>query len=226
REGEIIGIVGKNALGKSLFVKLLAGEEKPDEGESGQFTVSYKPQYIKPEEGRTVFSLFSGEDIDPLIAEKAKRELSLAKLMDKELTKLSGGELQRVSIAHALSRKADIYLFDEPTAFMDIEQRLRFAELLRHAINETEKSAFVVDHDIVFLDAIANRLMVFEGESSVRGHACAPAEKREGMNAFLRLAGITMRRDKDSKRPRINKPGSVLDREQREQNEYYYSSND
>lgn len=224
REGEIIGIVGKNALGKSLFVKLLAGEEKPDEGESGQFTISYKPQYIKPEEDKLVLSLFTEKGIDPLIAEKAKRELSLMKLMDKELTKLSGGELQRVSIAHALAKKADIYLFDEPTAFLDIEQRLRFSALLRQVINETEKSAFVVDHDIVFIDAIANRLMVFEGESSVNGHAGAPAEKRDGMNAFLHLAGITMRRDKDSKRPRINKPESVLDREQKEKNEYYYAA--
>ncbi len=224
REGEIIGIVGKNALGKSLFVKLLAGEEKPDEGESGEFTVSYKPQYIQPEKDTLVLSLFTGEEIDQVVAEKAKRELSLMKLMDKELSKLSGGELQRVSIAHALSRKADIYLFDEPTAFLDIEQRLRFSDLLRHVISETDKSAFVVDHDIVFVDAIANRLMVFEGESSVQGHASTPMEKREGMNSFLHIAGITMRRDKDSRRPRINKPGSVLDREQKEKNEYYYSA--
>jgi len=107
-----------------------------------------------------------------------------------------------------------------------VEQRLRFSDLLRRTIAETEKCAFVVDHDVVFVDSIAHRLMVFEGESSVHGHASSPMSKTDGMNAFLKLAGITMRRDKDSKRPRINKPDSVLDREQREKNEYYYSSKD
>jgi ATP-binding cassette subfamily E protein 1 len=226
RKGEIIGIVGKNALGKSLFVKLLAGAEEPDKGEPLDLKVSYKPQYIQPKKGTTVFQLFSSKGMDAQVAENAKRELSLHKLMEKELEHLSGGELQRVSIAYALSQKADIYLFDEPTAFMDIEQRLCFSDLLRRTISESEKCAFVVDHDVVFADSISHRLMVFDGESSVRGHASAPLAKKEGMNSFLKMAGITMRRDKDSKRPRINKPESVLDREQRERNEYYYSSRD
>ena len=227
KSGEIVGIVGKNALGKSLFVKLLAGLEKPDEGEpESTFKISYKPQYIKPEPDTTVFQLFISDDIDKQIAEVAKRELMLNKLMEKELDHLSGGELQRVSIAHALAQKADLYLFDEPTAFLDVEQRLRFSDLLRRTITETEKCAFVVDHDVVFVDSIAHRLMVFDGESSVHGHASTPMGKMKGMNEFLKMAGITMRRDKDSKRPRINKPHSVLDREQREKNEYYYSSKD
>jgi ATP-binding cassette subfamily E protein 1 len=89
-------------------------------------------------------------------------------------------------------------------------------------ITESEKAAFVVDHDIVFIDAIANRLVVFDGESSVKGHASAPLNKRDGMNGFLKVAGVTMRRDKDSNRPRINKPGSQLDTEQRAAGEYFY----
>jgi ATP-binding cassette subfamily E protein 1 len=141
--------------------------------------------------------------------------------MEKPLTSLSGGELQRASIAYALSQQAELYLFDEPTAFLDVEQRLRFSSLLRSVIGESEKSAFVVDHDVVFMDSIANRLIVFEGESSVMGNASSPYNKIEGMNAFLSSAGITMRRDKDSMRPRINKPESVLDREQRASNDFY-----
>jgi len=222
RKGEILGLVGKNALGKSLFVKMLAGVEKPDEGEALGFRISYKPQYISAEDVM-VNEIFASKDINPLILEECKRRLKLTSFMEKKLTELSGGELQRVAIALALSRDADIYLFDEPTAFLDIEQRFEFASLLRKVISESEKSAFVVDHDIVFIDAIANRLLVFEGKSSVEGHASAPHSKREGMNAFLHMAGITMRRDKDTKRPRINKPESVLDREQKENNEYYYT---
>jgi ATP-binding cassette subfamily E protein 1 len=94
--------------------------------------------------------------------------------------------------------------------------------LLRRAISESEKSAFVVDHDVIFIDAIANRLLVFEGESSVKGHASKPLNKKDGMNSFLEVAGITMRRDKDSGRPRINKPDSQLDTQQRESGDYFY----
>ncbi len=226
REGEIVGIVGKNAVGKTTFIKLLAGVEDPDEGTGlPSLKISYKPQYIEPKDGVTVEEMFSSSEIDSFISEKARRELGIIKLMEKPLTSLSGGELQRVSIAYALSQKADIFLFDEPTAFLDIEQRLRFSDLLRAIIGESEKSAFVVDHDVVFMDSIANRLIVFDGESSVHGHASSPYNKIEGMNAFLSMANITMRRDKDSKRPRINKPESVLDREQRSSGNFYSREN-
>ncbi len=226
REGEIVGIVGKNAVGKTTFIKLLAGVENPDEGHGlPELKISYKPQYIEPQEGITVDEMFSSENMDPFISEKARRELGIIKLMEKPLTSLSGGELQRVSIAYALSQRADIFLFDEPTAFLDIEQRLRFSDLLRSVIGESEKSAFVVDHDVVFIDSIANRLIVFDGQSSVRGHASSPYDKIDGMNAFLSMANITMRRDKDSKRPRINKPDSVLDREQRSSENFYAREN-
>lgn len=222
RKGEIIGMVGKNALGKSLFVKMLAGIEPPDSGEPLKLRISYKPQYISAEEV-TVQTILGSSNLNMKTLQEAQRRLKLMPLMEKKLTELSGGELQRVALALALSRKADVYLFDEPTAFLDIEQRLEFARLVRNVITESEKCAFVVDHDVVFIDSIANRLMVFDGQSSKKGHASAPLPKREGMNGFLKMAGITMRRDKDTHRPRINKPGSALDSEQKAKGEYYYS---
>jgi len=221
KKGEILGLVGKNALGKSLFVKMLAGVEQADNGERLGLKISYKPQYITAEPV-VVSTLFSGKDINMGVLEDCKRKLNISMLMDKELTQLSGGELQRVALTLALSQDADAYLFDEPSAFLDIEQRFEFASLLRRVISESEKCAFVVDHDIVFIDAIANRLVVFDGKSSVHGHASAPLNKRSGMNGFLKVAGITMRRDKDSSRPRINKPGSQLDSEQKAAGEYFY----
>lgn len=223
KKGEILGLVGKNALGKSLFVKMLAGVEKPSSGELPKLKVSYKPQYITPED-KTVQELLDSKKLDSSRLQECRRRLKLDQLMEKKLTQLSGGELQRVACSVALCQDANIYLFDEPSAFLDIEQRFEFASLLRKVISESEKSAFVVDHDIVFIDAIANRLIVFDGESSIIGEASKPLNKRDGMNAFLKKVGITMRRDKDTSRPRINKPGSSLDTEQREKGDYYYSS--
>ncbi len=222
REGEIIGIVGKNALGKSTFVKMLAGVEKPDEGEGGRFRISYKPQYIHTEEEFTVEQLFGSKNSDPLIIEECKKKLDVKRIMLKQLSELSVGELQRVAITLALSAEADLYLLDEPSAFLDIEQRLNLSNLLRTIFQDSNKSAFVVDHDIVFIDTVSSRLIVFEGEQSINGHASAPMNKQEGMNAFLKIVDVTMRRDKDSNRPRINKPKSVLDREQKQSGEFYY----
>ncbi|MBU0591521.1 ribosome biogenesis/translation initiation ATPase RLI [Candidatus Micrarchaeota archaeon] len=219
KKGEILGLVGKNALGKSLFVKFLCGVETPDKGEKIALKVSYKPQYITAEDMLVSEYL---EKSGGSIFEECKRKLQISGFMEKKMTELSGGELQRVALTKAITANADIYLFDEPSAFLDIEQRFEFASLLRKVISESDKSAFVVDHDIVFVDAIANRLIVFDGESSVKGHASAPLNKRNGMNGFLKVAGITMRRDKDNGRPRINKPGSQLDTEQRDAGEYFY----
>lgn len=223
RDGEVIGILGENAIGKSVFMRMIAGMEKPDNTDSlSSLKISYKPQYVKAEENTEVRELFMAQGIDLVFLEMAKRKLSLAPLMEKKLTELSGGELQRVSCAYALCRESDIYLFDEPSAFLDIEQRLEFADLLQKLITASKKCAFVIDHDLVLLDAISSRMMMFSGTPGKEGHATAPSGKREGMNAFLKNAGITLRRDRDSLRPRINKPDSALDREQKAAGEHYY----
>ncbi len=223
QQGEIIGIVGKNALGKSLFMKMLVGLERSDEGEAKiKQKLSYKPQYLEELADKNVLVKDFIKPELPSVYEECKRRLSINKLMEKKMSELSGGELQRVALTAALAKDADIYLFDEPSAFLDIEQRFEFASLLRRAINESEKCAFVIDHDIVFIDAISNRLVVFDGQSSLKGHALAPLAKRDGMNMFLKTTSITMRRDKDTHRPRINKPNSALDREQKEAGRYYY----
>ncbi|MEM4634235.1 MAG: ribosome biogenesis/translation initiation ATPase RLI [Candidatus Anstonellaceae archaeon] len=223
-EGEIVGILGENAIGKSSFMKIIAGLEKPDGIEAlSLLRLSYKPQHVKPDGDMEVRELFASSNLDAFLLEQSKRKLSINSLMDKKVSSLSGGEMQRVAIALAICKDADLYLLDEPSAFLDIEQRLGFASLLHSAIAGSKKCAFVIDHDLVLLDAVSSRMMVFDGKPGKFGKAGPPSEKREGMNEFLRLVGITLRRDKDSKRPRINKPDSVLDREQKASGEYYYS---
>jgi ATP-binding cassette subfamily E protein 1 len=148
--------------------------------------------------------------------------MGLEPLMDQALTELSGGELQRVAITACLSRSADLYLLDEPSAHLDVEQRMLAAKVMRRFAESSEKTVLVVDHDIYLIDLLAERLMVFEGTPGELGIAHTPLEMREGMNAFLKAINITFRRDEETKRPRVNKPESRLDRTQKEQGEYYY----
>jgi ATP-binding cassette subfamily E protein 1 len=134
--------------------------------------------------------------------------------------------MQRVAIAECLSNKADLYLFDEPSAFLDVEMRLQVAQLLRKSVEELKKAAFVVEHDIITQDFIADSILVFEGTPGFNGYALAPRNLRDGFNLFLEMMGITFRRDTITKRPRVNKLGSNKDEYQKRIKEYYYISND
>ncbi len=227
RKGEVVGAVGPNATGKTTFVKVLAGEIAPSSGEvTGEATVSYKPQYIKPEFEGTVRDMLRtslGKDFEAgFFQAEVAHPLSLKYLMDKDVDTLSGGELQRVAIAECLGRQADIYLIDEPSAYLDSSQRMTTSKTIRRVIEKLGKSAVVVDHDVYMIDLISDSLMVFSGVASSKGQADGPMDMREGMNRFLKDVDITFRRDQDTSRPRINKKDSRLDREQKNRGEYYY----
>lgn len=228
REGEIIGIVGPNAIGKTTFVKMLAGAIKPTEGEiEYDIKVSYKPQYISPEFSGTVRDLFERKSQQLFTSSFLKAEIfepfHLKYLLDKKLENLSGGELQRVSIANCLVQDADIFLIDEPSAYLDSEQRMVTSRAIRSVIEKSGKSAMIVDHDVYFIDMVSDALIVFDGEPGKKGRGQGPFSLHEGMNRFLKDVDITFRRDEESHRPRVNKPSSFMDRKQRREGEYYYS---
>ena len=226
RRGEVTGIVGPNATGKTTFSKILAGLIKPDVGSIDlDLKISYKPQYIKGEQEirvdqflRSITDRFDSSYYKTEI----NRPLQLERLLDQNIADLSGGELQRVAIAACLSRDVDIYILDEPSAHLDVEQRALATRMIRRFAENNDVSVLVVDHDIYMIDLLSDCLIVFEGEPGVRGNALGPFEMREGMNCFLKKEGITFRRDEESNRPRVNKLGSKLDREQKSKGEYYY----
>ena len=225
-QGEVIGILGPNGIGKTTFIKLLAGIEESDEEYKLEFkSVSYKPQYPEPRDilvekalrdaagSKFDSELYWGELIKPL---------GLERLFDRNMSELSGGELQKASIAEALSRDAEIYLLDEPSAYLDVEERYLIAKVLKRITKDKMAYTFLVDHDLMVLDFASSRLMVFTGDPGKHGVANPPTDLRSGFNAFLKEVGITFRRDPDTKRPRANKPGSQLDKLQKEAGEYYY----
>ena len=227
RRGEIIGIVGPNAIGKTTFVKMLAGVTKPTKGSIDfDLKVSYKPQYISPEYEGSVREFFEKTSQELLTSSFLKAEIyepmHLKYLLDRQLGTLSGGELQRVAIASCLVKEADIFLIDEPSAYLDSEQRMLVSRMLRRVIEKSGKSAMVVDHDVYFIDMVSDALVVFDGESGRNGRARGPYSLHEGMNHFLKDVDITFRRDEETQRPRVNKPDSYMDRKQKQNGEYYY----
>jgi ATP-binding cassette subfamily E protein 1 len=217
KKGEIIGIIGENGLGKSTFIDHIANKGFENK------IISYKPQLIERNDELVIsilsqFNNFSDNFYKLYVLDP----LNIDAILEKEISTLSGGELQRFAIAKCLLEDADIYLLDEPTAFLDIEDRLKIAKMIKNFIQLKEKSAFIIDHDLVFMDYLSDKLQVFLGEPSIKGEAHSPLKMREGMNLFLKKLNITFRRDENNKRPRVNKPGSVKDSEQKQKGEYYY----
>ena len=232
--GEIIGILGPNGIGKTTFIDLIANQiesdykliEKNEETNEKRLIISLKPQYIKIEEPEMVSELITRIKLAAHLSQSYKKRLinslKLENIRERKISELSGGELQRVAIANCLVNEADIYLLDEPSAFLDVEMRLQVAGLLRKSIEELKKSAFVVEHDIITQDFIADSILVFQGTPGLAGKALAPLNLRDGFNSFLKIMGITFRRDSITKRPRVNKLGSNKDQYQKRINEYYY----
>ncbi|MCK5396838.1 MAG: ribosome biogenesis/translation initiation ATPase RLI [Thermoplasmata archaeon] len=228
KAGEVVGIVGPNATGKTTFVKILADEISPDEGDvDADVKVSYKPQYIEPTFEGTVNELLmtelGGQSASGFFKAEIAAPLNLEPIMNRELPSLSGGELQRTAIALALAREADIYLIDEPSAYLDSNQRMEAARTIRRVMEKTGRSGMIVDHDVYFIDMVSDSIMVFSGEPSETGLGEGPFGMRKGMNMFLKNVDITFRRDNDTNRPRINKKDSRLDREQKSSGEFYYT---
>jgi ATP-binding cassette subfamily E protein 1 len=227
RENEVLGIVGPNGIGKSTFAQLLAGRLDPDEGEADfDLDIAYKPQYIEIDQPMRTDSFL--RSITDRVGSsywntEIAQPLQLDRIMEQQLTDLSGGERQRVAIAACLSESADLYLLDEPSAYLDVEQRVRATNAIRRFAEQQDATVMVIDHDIYMIDLLADRLMVFDGEPAVAGRASEPKGMREGMNDFLANLDITFRRDENIGRPRINKPGSQLDRQQKKEGEYYYA---
>lgn len=228
RRGSIIGILGPNGIGKTTFVKILAGIEKADdEREFGELKVSYKPQYIAAEYEGTVQELLMSVAKENFSSGWYRTEIMLPLrvnlLLDRNVNELSGGELQKVAIAACLSREAELFLLDEPSAYLDVEERLNMAKAIRRVVENHNVTAFVVEHDVVTQDFIADQLMVFKGTPGVEGTANPPTSLRRGMNAFLKDMQVTFRRDPATKRPRVNKEDSKLDKFQKDIGEYYYT---
>ena len=226
REGEIVGLVGANALGKTTLMKMIAGIEKPDSGNIEMSAkISYKPQYLQQDHDGDTRSLLSTAYQAPIEGSAVENHIlipmGVKRLYDKNMNTLSGGELQKVAVCATLVRPANIYALDEPSAFLDVEDRISLAKFLHRFVKAEGKSAMIIDHDMQLIDLVSDSLVIFTGTPAMEGFAHNPMNKEDGMNQFLKTLAITYRKDETTGRPRINKMGGRLDRKQKDSGDYY-----
>jgi len=235
-DSEIVVMLGENGTGKTTFIRMIAGLLEPDPEADGtsvdvpEFHVSYKPQKISPKFPGSVRQLLHKRIresyLHPQFVTDVMKPLNIDPLMDQDVLNLSGGELQRVAIALCLGTPADIYLIDEPSAYLDSEQRIICAKVIKRFIMHAKKTAFIVEHDFIMATYLADRVIVYEGEPAVNATATTPRDLLSGMNLFLSNLEITFRRDPSNFRPRINKADSTKDTEQKKLGQYYLLDDD
>lgn len=227
-DSEIMVLLGENGTGKTTFIRMLAGQLEPEEGAAAMpvINISYKPQKISPKTKLTVRQLLHEKIRDmyihPQFVTDVMKPMKIEELLDQEVQHLSGGELQRVAITMCLGKPAEVYLIDEPSAYLDSEQRLAAAKVIKRFIMHAKKTAFIVEHDFIMTTYLADRVIVFEGEPSLKTVANAPQTQVSGMNKFLAMLNITFRRDPTNFRPRINKEDSQKDSEQKACGQYFF----
>jgi len=227
-DSEILVLLGENGTGKTTFIRMMAGKLAPDDGsgEVPSLNISYKPQKISPKSQGTTRQLLHDKIRDayihPQFCADVMRPLKIDDIIDQEVQNLSGGELQRVAMALCLGKPADVYLIDEPSAYLDSEQRLVAAKVIKRFILHAKKTGFVVEHDFIMATYLADRVIVFDGKPSIETTANCPQALLGGMNKFLGQLMITFRRDPNNFRPRINKLNSIKDCEQKLGGNYFF----
>ncbi|MCW1294097.1 MAG: ribosome biogenesis/translation initiation ATPase RLI [Candidatus Parvarchaeota archaeon] len=223
-KGEIIGIIGENGIGKTTFARAMTGAIDTDAGklELG-IRISYKPQFIEAPDV-LVKDLLASIRADFTSNESfgnVMKKLEIDRVLSKNVKNLSGGELQKLAIFSTILRDADIYLFDEPSANLDLEDRLETINIIGSFIKANRKSAMIIDHDLTLINAVSTRALLFEGDPDKTGIATRISRTDEAINNLLKRANVTMRKDAESGRPRINLPGSRLDMEQKEAGKFF-----
>jgi len=226
-DSQCVVMLGQNGTGKTTFIKMLAGILKPDDEDADipRLNISYKPQTIAPKFEGTVQDLFYLKLKESWNSAMFKTEvlipLKIDNVLENEVQTLSGGELQRVAIVLALAKSCNIYLIDEPSAYLDSEQRVVAAKVMKRWIMSSKRAAFVVEHDFIMATYMADQVILFDGTPAKETYCTAPEGMISGMNKFLKLMDITFRRDPINFRPRINKMNSRKDSEQKADGNYF-----
>uniref|UniRef100_A0A452YVR1 68 kDa protein HP68 n=1 Tax=Aegilops tauschii subsp. strangulata TaxID=200361 RepID=A0A452YVR1_AEGTS len=213
RPGQVLGLVGANGIGKSTALKVLCGKLKPNLGKFDNppdwqeiltyFRGSELQNYftrllednlkaiIKRQDVESIPKAVQGnvgQLLDKLDQRGVKAQLcidlELNQVLDRNVEDLSGGELQRFAIAGTAAQSAEIYMFDEPSVYLDVKQRLKAAQVIRSLLR-ANSYVIVVEHDLSVLDYMSDFICCSYGKPGAFGVVTLPFSVREGINVFL-----------------------------------------
>jgi ATP-binding cassette, sub-family E, member 1 len=186
--------------------------------------VSFKPQQVEFPK-RRVHRILSDQLGSIIYTQEFKQQflspLGISNLMDKWANKLSGGESQRLAIVICLGKRREIYLLDEPSANLDVEQRLIVSKLIKRLAMNDKKTIFVIEHDLTMAVYLADRIITFTGKPGIATTASEPLTVEDGINSFLKELNITVKVDPKRHRIKINRFNSSKDKDQKKIGKYY-----
>ena len=187
KKGERIGILGKNGVGKSTFLNIITGKEKPDGGKinlGATINYGYFTQgSFGVDEDRRVIAVL--KDIAEFIVMSDKRKVSASQLLEHfmftpemqftEVKRLSGGEKRRLHLLTVLMKNPNFLILDEPTNDLDLLTLTKLEEFLL----QYKGCLILVSHDRFFMDKLTEHLFVFKGKGIIEDHYCTYSEYRE-----------------------------------------------
>lgn len=216
-EGELIALLGRNGVGKSTLLRVLAGVRRPLHGEvsldgvelsamtardrarriafvtTEQVTVAHLRVREVVAMGRAPYTGWFGtlSEEDGRVVDEALERVGMAAFRDKPLETLSDGERQRVMIARALAQDTPLMLLDEPTAFLDLPNRYQVALLLRDLAHDTGKTVVYSSHDLSTAVQLCDALWVMTARGVAAG---APEDLMRGgaLNAMFEGTPLTL----------------------------------
>ena len=191
----VYGLLGPNGAGKTTLIRSMAGLYQPKEGQilyngkpigkSKEYIsrLGYLPQgfgifkELKPIEALMLMANLKG--IDKQIAEQdARRVLEIVNLsdsVDKKVGAFSGGMLRRLGIAQALLGDPEIVIFDEPTAGLDPEERLRFKNIISRL--SKDKIVIISTHIVEDIEAVCDKIIVMNEGNIIKSGSCSEIEQ-------------------------------------------------
>ncbi|CAO2045469.1 unnamed protein product [Urochloa humidicola] len=213
RPGQVLGLVGTNGIGKSTALSILAGKLKPNLGKftdppnwdeilkhfRGSELQKYFTHLLEDKMKATIKRQYVDDipkyvkgKVGDLLDKMDKRQvkdtmcdiLELKQVLDRNVSDLSGGELQRFTIAARAMDNADVYMFDEPSCYLDVKQRLKAAQVIRSLL-QPKNYVIVVEHDLSILDYLSDYICCLYGSPGAYGVVTLPSSVREGINIFL-----------------------------------------
>jgi putative ABC transport system ATP-binding protein len=179
QQGEVLAVIGPSGAGKSSFLRLINRLDEPTGGTvylRGQDYTQISPRELRRRVGMVLQSAYlfpgsvadnvrygprqRGEELTAAEIDKLLEQMCLEKFADRDVSHLSGGEAQRVSLARTLANKPQVLLLDEPTSALDGRAEREIEALLARVLHDQQLTALMVTHDTGQAERMASRAIL------------------------------------------------------------------